>query len=327
MTLETVQGLDLYRDMVRVRATEEAIAHAYPEQEMRCPTHLSIGQEAIAVGVSAALRRTDLVLSNHRDHAHYIAKGGDVHAMIAELYGRATGCAGGRGGSMHLVDLDVGFLGAVPIVGATIPLAVGAAMAEQYNGTDNVVVSYLGEAATEEGAFHEALNAAALWRLPVVFVVENNLYSVYSPLEVRQHPDRDVCAIAAANGVASAEGDGNDVVAVHRLAREAVQRARGGDGPTLLKLDTYRWREHCGPHFDNDLGYRTEAEYQEWRKRCPLEVMEARLRDAGVPEGDLRAVREEEEETAEAILRAARADPAPDPATLHDHLYATGVDG
>lgn len=322
----TESGLALYRAMARVRATEEAIARAYPEQEMRCPTHLSIGQEAVAVGVSAALRRSDLVLSNHRDHAHYIAKGGDVHAMVAELYGRSTGCSGGRGGSMHLVDLSVGFLGAVPIVGATIPLAVGAAMAEQYNGTDAVVVSYLGEAATEEGAFHEALNAAALWSLPVLFVVENNLYSVYSPMEVRQHPDRDICAIAAANGVPSAAGDGNDVLAVHRLATEAVQRARDGGGPTLLLLDTYRWREHCGPHYDNDLGYRTEEEYREWRRRCPLESLAERLRASGVPQDDLRAVTDEEEEAAAAILRAAREDPLPDPATLHDRLHATPVD-
>src|SRR5579859_6536135 len=180
----------LYRGLLRLRLVEERIAELYPEQEMRCPVHLSIGQEAVAVGVCDHLEPADQALSGHRSHGHYLAKGGDLRAMLAELYGRETGCARGKGGSMHLVDLEAGFLGATPIVASTIPIAVGVAFAARLRGQPLVTVAFFGEGATEEGVFHEAANFAALHRLAVVFVCENNLYSVYSPLEVRQPAGR-----------------------------------------------------------------------------------------------------------------------------------------
>jgi len=281
VALSAVEAKTMYRDMLRIRLVEERIADLYNEQEMRCPVHLCIGQEATAVGVCAALEQTDYAFGSHRSHGHYLAKGGDLGRFIAELYGKATGCCRGKGGSMHLIDLSVGFLGAVPIVGSTLPIAVGAAFGSTFTDESRVTVVFFGEGATEEGVFQESLVFAALKNLPVVFVCENNLYSVYSSLAVRQSPDRDIPAVAVANGVAAARGDGNDVEAVYELAREAVSTARGGGGPTLIQLDTYRWREHCGPFYDNELGYRTVEEFEEWQTRCPVESFKARLLDRG----------------------------------------------
>ena len=185
-SMDTITLKKLYREMVRIRIVEESIAEHYPEQEMRCPVHFSIGQEAVAVGVCVHLDPSDHVFSNHRSHGHYLAKGGDLKAMVAEIYGKEAGCSRGFGGSMHLLDLKHGFLGAAPIVGSTIPIAVGSALTATVKEEDRVTVVFLGDGATEEGVFSESLNFAALKQLPVVFVCENNLYSVYSPLSVSQ---------------------------------------------------------------------------------------------------------------------------------------------
>lgn len=269
MEAETLRRL--YYEMLRIRLVEEKLAELYPEQQMRCPVHLSIGQEAVAVGVCANLLRDDYVLSNHRSHGHYLAKGGNLKAMMAELYGKVTGCSQSKGGSMHLVDLSVGFLGATPIVGSTIPIAVGVAFGSVMRGEESVSVVFFGDAATEEGVFHESLNFAALKKLPVIFICENNLYSVYSPLSVRQPEGREIFELARGHGIESYQSDGNDVVEVYSLAKQAVQKARQGGGPTFLEFKTYRWLEHCGPNYDNDLGYRTESEFQCWKRCCPIE--------------------------------------------------------
>jgi TPP-dependent pyruvate/acetoin dehydrogenase alpha subunit len=312
----------LYREMLRVRLVEEGIADLYPEQQMRCPVHLCIGQEAVCVGVCDQLNRADLVMSTHRAHGHYLAKGGGLKAMLAEMYGKATGCCGGMGGSMHLIDLDAGFLGATPIVASTIPIAVGAAMGSVMRGENRVVVTFFGEGATEEGVFHEALNFAALKKLPVVFVCENNLYSVYSPLSVRQPEGRAVVSLAQGHGVATWQGDGNDALEVHRMTGEAVERARTG-GPAFLEFKTYRWREHCGPNYDNDLGYRTPAEYQHWRKLCPLERLRHRgLEAAALTEADIAAwTNEIRHEFADAV-RFAKESPFPSSDGLLQRVYA-----
>ena len=282
----------LFFDMLRIRMVEESIAERYAEQEMRCPVHLSIGQEAVAVGVCAALGQRDYLMSTHRAHAHYLAKGGDLKRLVAEIYGKAAGCSSGKGGSMHLVDLSVNMLGSTPIVGSSLPIAVGTAFGSWLEGRERVTAVFFGEGATEEGVFFESLNFAALKQLPVVFVCENNLYSVYSPMSVRQSPARDRVMLAKAHGMEGVSGDGNDVEAVFRLASEAVGRARQGQGPTFVELDTYRWREHCGPNYDNHIGYRTEAEFLEWRKLCPVENYQSRL----IREGKL-----SEKEVVEAI--------------------------
>ncbi|MCH9626120.1 MAG: Acetoin:2,6-dichlorophenolindophenol oxidoreductase subunit alpha [Chlamydiales bacterium] len=261
------QALTLDYELKRIRMVEEAIAERYSEQQMRCPVHLSIGQEAVAVGVCSQLKETDLVVSGHRAHAHYLAKGGSLKKMLAEIYGKQTGCCKGRGGSMHLVDLEAGFLGSTPIVGGTIPIGVGAAFGSVLKNQSHVVTIFLGEGSTEEGVFAESLNFAALKKLPVLFVCENNLYSVYSPLEVRQPKERKIPLIAEAHGIFALQGDGNDVEEVIDLTSQALEHIHAGRGPCLLEFATYRFREHCGPHFDP---YQPEEEVLFWKERDPL---------------------------------------------------------
>jgi pyruvate dehydrogenase E1 component alpha subunit len=302
---------------------EEAIAEHYSEQQMRCPVHLSIGQEASAAGVCNALRADDQVMSGHRSHAHYLAKGGNLNAMIAELHGKATGCCHGRGGSMHLVDLAAGFVGAVPIIGSTIPIATGLAFANLRLKRDRVAVAFFGEAATEEGVFHESANFASVHRLPMVFVCENNLYSVYSPLSVRQPEGREVFQLASAHKITAHQVDGNDPLAVYSAMLEAVAQARAGKGPSFIELKTYRWREHCGPGYDNNLGYRTEEEFLAWRKRDPIGTFQTRLQSLGyLDDNQLDVFKLSIRTTIDNAFAAAHTAPFPAPETLMDYLYA-----
>ena len=313
----------LYYEMLRIRMVEEKIAELYPEQEMRCPVHLCIGQEAIAVGVCTNLSRDDYVLSTHRSHGHYLAKGGDLEAMMAELYGKVTGCCQGKGGSMHLVALEAGFLGATPIVGSTIAIAVGAAFGSVMRGDQRVTVTFFGDAAPEEGVFHESINFAVLKTLPVVFVCENNLYSVHSPLSLRQPESREIFELAKGLGVESYQGDGNDVIQVYNLAERAIRKARHGGGPTFLEFKTYRWREHVGPYYDFDLGYRAESEFQEWKRRCPIEMLKARLLSDGVLcNQDIDDIVSELEAEIERVVVFAKRSPFPEERLLLEHIYA-----
>ena len=267
-----------YSDMLRIRLIEEELVHRYSEQEMRCPVHFSIGQEAVAVGVCSSLEANDSVLSGHRSHAHYLAKGGDLKRMVSELYGKATGCAAGKGGSMHLIDRSVNFLGSTSIVAGTIPVAVGVAFACQLKQSSEAVVIFFGDAATEEGLFYESANFASVHKLPILFVCENNLYSVYSSLDVRQSPLRKNHLLAESLGIqARGNLDGNDVSVVYESTKKAMSSIRLGDGPCFLEFNTYRWLEHCGPSYDNDIGYRSELEFQDWKKRDPIVVLEKRL--------------------------------------------------
>ena len=260
------QTLSLEQQVLRIRMIEEAIASRYPQQKMRCPVHLSIGQEAVAVGVCSHLGTSDYAVSGHRAHAHYLAKGGDLKKMIAEIYGKSTGCCKGRGGSMHLIDLDAGFLGSTPIVGGSIPVGVGAAFGARMKGEERLVTVFLGEGSTEEGVFAESLNFAALKKLPVLFVCENNLYSVYSPLEVRQPKERSIPLLAEAHGIFALQGDGNSLNAVSTLTQKAIEHIRAGRGPALVELATYRFREHCGPDIDP---YQPPDEVSYWKERDP----------------------------------------------------------
>lgn len=271
-----ISAARLYRSILRIRRVQEALAERYAEQEMRCPMHLCIGQEAIAVGVCEALQPNDLVFSNHRAHGHYLAKGGNLNAMVAELYGRATGCCGGRGGSMHLIDLDVGFMGSTSIVGGTVPLAVGSAWAASLKQSGQVTVVFFGDGCFEEGVVHESMNFAALYKLPVVFVCENNDFSVYTRLNERQ-PERPIHRLAEAHGMMAYHGNGNDVEEVLGIARKAIDNTRRGLGPQFLEFHTYRWREHCGPNFDNELAYRSAQEIEAGMNNCPLASYAARL--------------------------------------------------
>ncbi len=275
----------LFRSMLRIRRVEEALAARYAEQEMRCPMHLCIGQEAIAVGVCENLEKTDLIFSNHRAHGHYLAKGGDLQAMVAELYGRSTGCCGGRGGSMHLIDLNVGFMGATPIVGGTVPLAVGAAWSASLRGRKQVTVVFFGDGCFEEGVLHEAMNFAALHKLPVVFVCENNDFSVYTRRNDRQ-PNRSIYKVAASHGIEAVSGNGNDVEEVMNIASQAIDNARNGNGPQFLEFETYRWLEHCGPNFDDELNYRSVVEMELGLSNCPIKGYKLKMAEK-IPEVDV----------------------------------------
>ncbi|MBO6562845.1 MAG: thiamine pyrophosphate-dependent dehydrogenase E1 component subunit alpha [Nisaea sp.] len=309
------------RQMLRIRLVEETIAERYSEQEMRCPVHLSVGQEGTAVGVCDVLRSEDRVFSSHRSHAHYLAKGGNLNAMMAEIYGKRDGCIGGRGGSMHLMDPDAGMMASIPIVASSIPLATGTALSDKFDDNGKVTVSFLGDACLEEGVFHESANFARLRGLPVVYVCENNLYSVYTNLADRQ-PERPLTDVAKAHALESRHVDGNDLDAVREAASWAVETARTGT-PTFLLLDTYRWREHCGPNYDNHIGYRTEEEFQTWRVRDPLERYRKQLEEAGILSAGSYA---ELERTLQAEVDAAFTfainSPLPEPNEARAHVYA-----
>ena len=314
--------LDLFYRMLRIRLVEEAIAERYSDQEMRCPIHLSIGQEAVAVGACYELNVYDVIVSTHRSHGHYLAKGGSLDAMFGELYGRVTGCCGGRGGSMHLFDKNAGVLASVPIVGSTIPLGVGAALKFHQRNESNVSMIFLGDAATEEGVFHESLNFASLHRLPAVFVVENNFYSVYTSLKDRQ-PDRSISLFADAHSMHSVVVDGNDVLKVYELTKKAINLARARSQPSLIIADTYRWLEHCGPSYDNDVGYRSAEEVKKWQQYCPVEQFRSKLKKCK----KLTSLIEERfrqeilEEIGMAISSAQKA-PFPDPESAGARVYA-----
>lgn len=268
--------LNFYEKMLRIRRIEEALADRYTEWKMRCPMHLSIGQEAIAVGICQALTQNDMVFSNHRGHAHYLAKGGDLSALIAELYGKDTGCCGGRGGSMHLMDLPVGFMASTPIVGSTVPLAIGAAWGNQLQHKNALSVIFIGDGCFEEGVVHESMNFACLHQLPVIFVLENNLYSVYTPLSERQ-PERKIADIANAHGLHTWEGNGNLILEVAEIANQVVGQIQNHHAPHFVELSTYRWREHCGPNYDDDLNYRPLGELAKWQEHCPIKHAEKLL--------------------------------------------------
>src|SRR6516165_5086622 len=253
--------LALYRSMLKIRRVEERIQALYPQGDMRCPTHFSIGQEAVAAGVCLNLRLEDNVISAHRSHAHYLAKGGNLKAMFAELYGKVDGCASGKGGSMHLIDLSVNFLGCVPIVGSTIPIGVGASFGTMLQDRPGITVVFFGDAATETGVFHESVNFAAVHRLPVLFVCENNLYSVNTPLDARQPGNRTITELVRGHGIRTSQHDGQLIETVDAAAREIVAHIRDKGGPALIELMTYRWLEHCGPLGDVHLGYLTKAAF------------------------------------------------------------------
>ena len=315
----------MYSEMLRIRMIEEELVRRYSEQEMRCPVHFSIGQEAVAVGVCQTLRQEDSVLSGHRSHAHYLARGGDLKRMICELYGKAAGCSSGKGGSMHLIDRSVNFLGSTSIVAGTIPVAVGVAFANKLKKSSGTVVMFFGDAATEEGLFYESANFASLHKLPILFVCENNLYSVYSPLEVRQSSLRKNHLLAESLGIKARGGlDGNDVPDVYEAVQNAMDSIRSEVGPVFLEFNTYRWLEHCGPGYDNDIGYRTDEEFQKWKRKDPLEVLEKRIKvlSSGCEDFKETERKKFQSEVSEAISCAKEA-PFPAEQTLSEDVYAS----
>ncbi|WP_213040304.1 thiamine pyrophosphate-dependent dehydrogenase E1 component subunit alpha [Nitrospira defluvii] len=318
MTIEQ----SLWRMMVLIRAVENRIGELVLAGEIKTPCHLSIGQEAIPAGVCAALQPDDSLWGGHRSHGHYLAKGGDLRAMMAEIFGKATGCARGRGGSMHLVDTAQGIFGTVPLVAATIPLAVGAALSAKLRGTGQIAVAFFGDGATDEGHFHESLTLAALYRLPVLFVCENNLYSTHLTLKERRVKD-NIVESADLHGLSGERVDGNDVMAVQSSAQQAVQRARAGNGPTLLECRTYRWRGHVGPAADLEVGEDRRRELDEWRQRDPIARCRERLRAQGLSSERFESLEAAVRDEVEEAVTFARQSPAPDDSELLHHVYVS----
>ena len=264
----------LYEELLKIRLIEEEISYRYSEEKMRCPTHIAIGQEAAAVGVCASLNKNDYAVSGHRAHHHYIAKGGNIKKLVAEIYGKETGCSGGKGGSMHLIDTDVGFMGSTAIVAGTIPVGVGLSFSQKLKHSENITCIFFGDAAIEEGVFYESVNFAILKNLPVLFVCENNQFSCFTHLSERQPQNRKIFEMVSGLGIDSSECDGNDVIAVQEKTAQLVNKIKKGEGPKFLELHTYRWLEHCGPNYDDELGYRTINDIKKSRENDPIIILE-----------------------------------------------------
>lgn len=320
---ETLLGY--VKDILTIRLAEESVADLSRSGEARCPCHLGIGQEAVAVGVSSALRSSDRVYGGHRSHSHYLALGGSIDAMMAEILGKATGASKGMGGSMHLFQPDVGFHGSVPIVGATIPIAAGAGLACKMDGRGDVAVGYFGDGACEEGVFHETLNMAAIMKLPVIFVVENNLYSSHLDIGLRQ-PTDSVARFAHAASIATEVVDGNDVLAVSEAAHRLVARCRDGNGPGFMEAVTFRWRGHVGPNEDIDVGVRrSPEELAAWKRRDPLKRLVGALQgERDVSAAQIEDIANKVRAAISNAVNAARLAPYPENSALLDLVYAQG---
>lgn len=269
-SLNSSKLLKIYKSIYLIRRTELEISKRYKNEQMRCPVHLSIGQEAVPSVLNIFLSKNDLCVSTHRCHAHFIAKGGNLKKMLAEIYGKKTGCSKGRGGSMHLIDKSVGFHGSSAIVGNSIPIGVGLGMSLKLNKSKNISIIYLGDGAIEEGIFFESLNFAVLRKLPCLFVCENNFFSVYSNLAVRQPKKREIYKLAKSIGAKAYKADGNNIYEIFKTFNSAIKFIKNSNGPVFAEFDTYRWLEHCGPNNDDNLGYREKKITKYWLQKDPL---------------------------------------------------------
>ena len=313
--------LDMYTAMLRIRMFEEKLVELYPAQEIQCPVHLCIGQEAIAAGVCQTLKTDDYMVSNHRGHGHGLAKGASMKALMAEFYGRTTGCSKGKGGSMHIIDTAHGVLGTSAIVGGGIPMAVGTALASRIKGDGRVSVVFFGDGAFDEGVFYESFNFALLKKLPVVFVCENNFYATNSPQSSRQG-SCEIARTASAYGAPGICLDGNNVIEVYKAAVEAVKHARTGNGPSLIEATTYRWKGHVGPDVDYEKGARSKEELLYWMKRCPVKNFEKALREGNIiTEEELDVIPQAILKELEEALSFALKSPLPEASALYEDLY------
>lgn len=313
----------LYREMLRIRRVEEFIEGRYHEDQMKTPIHLVIGMEASSVGSCAALDKTDSLYCGHRTHGQYLAKGGDLKRMMAEFFCRSTGCAGSRGGSMHLLDKTVGMEGSSAIVGGAVPIATGMALAIQMKREARVVALYFGDAATEEGVVWESLNFAVLRKLPVLFICENNFFSVCSPLENRQPPGVEIWKKAESFGVEARVVDGTNVLAVYEATVSAKKRALAGGGPSFIETRSYRWRGHGGAGDDSKTGYRDPEEVRVWEKVCPIATFEEVLSSKKVLDSTMIATMEDEiRREFDEAFQFGLTGPDPSPTDLYTHVYS-----
>lgn len=330
VAVEKDKMVEMYTKMLTIRRFEERMLDRMAAGALPGGVHTYIGEEAVGVGVCSNLRTDDYITSTHRGHGHIIAKGGDLKLMMAELYGKSTGYCKGKGGSMHIADFDIGILGANGIVGGGMPIAAGAALGAQIRGTDQVAVTFFGDGASSQGTFHEALNQAALWKLPVLFVCENNLYAVTTPSR-KSVSVKDIADRGAGYGVPGITVDGQDLMAVYDVAEEAVKRARAGEGPTLIEAKTYRFMGHMGGKEifygkgDEKVKdtYRSSEEVEEWKLRDPITMFEAKLLESGAmtKEDAARIDKEIMAELDEAVAFAEQS-PMPAPEEALEDLFA-----
>lgn len=306
----------LYWSLRRIRRVEEVIAEIYPSDKIKSPVHLAIGQEQVSVGVCSVLRPEDIVGGSYRSHAVYLAKGGNLPAMMAEMYGKDTGCARGKGGSMHIIGPEANVLGSSAVVGTVIPIAAGNALAIKMRGENRVVAAFFGDGATEEGCFYETLNFAALKKLPILFVCENNGYAIHEPLSKRW-ANEDVCGRVRAFGIPAHQIPDGDVFAIRRAAAEAVDRIRAGKGPEFMECKVYRWLEHVGPNLDYDQGYRSRSEADVWMRNDQMK----RLADL-LPQTVRERLDSEIENEIAAAVAFAEDSPSPEPNELYSDVFA-----
>ncbi len=310
----------LYRTSLRIRLIESRIAELYPQGKMRCPVHLSIGQEIPSAIIEQVRKFGDQAISTHRAHAHYLAMGGDLQRMLAEIYGKSTGCSKGRGGSMHLIDIEKGFIGSSAIVGNSIPIGVGAAYAKMLNKETGVVFIFLGDGAAEEGAFYESANFAAIHKLPVVFILENNLYSVYTGLELRQPQDRSLFELAEAIGLKSKRAEDSDFKGAFTKLEKLTTITRDGLGPSFFEISTYRKLEHCGPNDDDSLGYRP---IEERKKLKDVDLLNVLRDQARISNSTFEQIISEFGQEIDSAINFAETSPFPNYAEMSEDVYAS----
>ena len=313
--------LELYKQMVKIRFFEERISEDYAKGLVPGLAHLYTGQEAIAVGVCAALKPSDYIVSTHRGHGHCIAKGGELDKMMAELFGRKTGYCKGRGGSMHIAEFDLGILGANGVVGGGIPVAVGAALSSQMRNSGQVTISFLGDGASNQGSFHEALNMASNWDLPVVFVCENNNYGISVCQDIHQNIE-NISDRAVAYGMPGITEFGNDVIKVYETTLSAVNDAREGKGPTLLEFKTYRWRGHHEGDPNQGCTYRERDEIEAWKEKCPIKFFEKYMYEKGITERKTDKIQDEVKSEIEKAVQFAMQSPYPELHEAEEDIYA-----
>ena len=313
----------MYRNMLRIRRFEERLAEESARGNIPGLLHLYVGEEAVAVGACSALRKDDYITSTHRGHGHCIAKGGDLRKMMAELFAKETGYCKGRGGSMHIAAPDIGIVGCSAIAGAGIPIAAGVGLSSKLRKTDQVCVSFFGDGASNTGAFHEGMNLAALWQLPVVYVLENNLYAISTPA-LKSSKLKNISDRAAAYGMPAAVADGMDALSVYEAVSQAVERARRGEGPTLVECKTYRFRGHHEGDPKRGETYRTKQEMDEWEKRdCILRLGEKLIKERKSTQAELDAINQEVMKEIDDAVAFAKESPSPKPEDVMTYLFVS----
>jgi len=308
--------------MLLIRQTDLQIAKRYSENKMRCPTHLSIGQECVPSVIGSLTLNKDLCVSSHRSHAHYLGKGGSLKKFISELYGKSTGCSKGRGGSMHLTDLNVGFVGSTAIVSNSIPVGVGLSLSSKILGKKQITIIYLGDASIEEGVFFESLNFAIVKKIPVIFICENNFYSVYSPLSVRQPTNRKIYKMVKNFHIKSFKANGNFTHEVASSFLKAKNFVEKEGKPVFLEFQTYRWFEHCGPNLDDHIKYRNQKELAYWKKNDPIKILQSfLLKKKWIKENEIKNTKNLITKKINEAFKYAEQSPFPKKEDLFKHLY------